>query len=223
MRTLPLLALLPTLAVVAVLPSSTCGCAPAGETLTPLEAGTIGLPQGFEISAPWEEGRRHRITKAYGVRGHAGTNRPTRSNDLYALDFDMEQGEPVLSVADGRVRYAGPASGGWASYGNIVLVEHGQGISSLYAHLHNVGVGAGDRVAGGGQVGTAGDSGGSFGAHLHLALYKDVKLANGPGGTGPYGGASVLPEPFGETRRVGLTAGQCIEVEAGPEARYLPW
>ena len=210
MRSLLIAFALLGLAGIGALATSSCGCAPPGETLTPIEPGAARLPEGFELSAPWEPGKTHRIIRGYQVRGHKGVDRPSRSNDAYALDFDLEQGEPVLAVADGKGIYSGPASGGWASYGNVVLLQHREGISSLYAHLDETDVRTGQTVARGERVGTAGGSGG-FRPHPHFALYRDVRLAKSDRGTGPYGGTSVLPEPFGPDDRVGLAVGQCIE------------
>lgn len=195
---------------VAAVTFSSCGCAPPGQTRTTVVPGAVILPDSFKLSAPWESGKTHRIIRGYNVSTHRGVNRELRSNDAYALDFDLETGDAVLPVASGTVLYAGPARGGWASYGNIVMVQHEAGLSSLYAHLESVSVQTGQPVQRDTQLGEAGGSGGVR-PHLHLALYSGAQLADGPDGVGPYGGASVVPEPFGPESRVGLAAGQCLE------------
>lgn len=188
---------------------ASCGCAEKSAQLTPLAPGAAALPAGFRVSAPWSGGVTHRIIQAYGIGDHVGVDRPNRSNDAYALDFDLGDAEPVLAVADGRVAFAGEAAGGWRSYGNIVVIAHEAGISSLYAHLSSVTVAAGNTVRRGDAVGTAGSSGGVR-THLHLALYEGAKLAVGKSGTGPYGGSAVRPEPFSDGASLGLARGQCV-------------
>jgi murein DD-endopeptidase MepM/ murein hydrolase activator NlpD len=108
------------------------------------------------------------------------------------------------------VRFAGEARGGFSTYGNFVLIDHADGISSLYAHLDSVAVEPGAVVSLHTPLGLSGSSGGVR-PHLHFALYLGVRLAKDPSSVGPYGGESVLPEPFGPDRRVGLGRGQCIE------------
>lgn len=202
--------LLVALVVLVGVLSSSCGCAPNGDSRSNLLPGAALLPDGFALAAPWNAGERHRIIRAYDVSTHKGLNRPLRTNDAYALDFDLEVGETVLPVAPGRVRFAGEARGGFATYGNFVLLDHAQGISSLYAHLESVAVEPGAVVSHETPLGRSGSSGGVR-PHLHFALYRGVRLANDASSVGPYGGESVLPEPFGADRREGLARGQCIE------------
>ncbi|MBA2362540.1 MAG: M23 family metallopeptidase [Chloroflexia bacterium] len=189
---------------------SSCGCASPGRSRSPLLPGAATLPTGFALASPWDLGERHRIIRAYDVSTHTGVNRPLRTNDAYALDFDLAAGDAVLPVAPGRVRFAGEARGGFATYGLIVLLDHAQGISSLYAHLDSVAVERGAVVSLETILGRSGSSGGVR-PHLHLALYRGVRLANNPMSAGPYGGVSVLPEPLGAQRGVGLMRDQCVE------------
>jgi len=62
---------------------------------------------------------------------------------------------------------AGPALGG---YGNMIMIDHGNGYQSLYAHLSSVGVSCGQSVLQGQYIGSAGNSGFSTGPHLHLEI-----------------------------------------------------
>ncbi|MEJ7652576.1 MAG: hypothetical protein WKH64_04095 [Chloroflexia bacterium] len=66
-----------------------CGCAPPGEVRTPIPSDAALLPPGFVLTAPWEAGERRRIIRGYNVATHQGVARPNRSNDAYALDFNL--------------------------------------------------------------------------------------------------------------------------------------
>ncbi len=85
------------------------------------------------------------------------------------VDLRAAYGQPVASVASGKVVQAG-AEGG---YGLSVVVEHGSGIRTRYAHLSEVSVKAGDPVEDGETIGKAGQSGRSTGPHLHFEILAD--------------------------------------------------
>ena len=82
------------------------------------------------------------------------------------LDISADKGEPVYATANGTVETA-VASG---SYGNMVVVSHGFGISTRYAHLDSFHVHAGDLVRRGDVVGYAGATGRATGDHLHYEV-----------------------------------------------------
>jgi murein DD-endopeptidase MepM/ murein hydrolase activator NlpD len=73
----------------------------------------------------------------------------------------------VLAAGAGRVTRAGPLRGGW---GNVVVIDHGQGVRTWYAHLRAVNVQVGRRVALGATIGLAGASGRANGPHLHFEV-----------------------------------------------------
>lgn len=83
------------------------------------------------------------------------------------IDLAAPLGTPVGSAADGVVVAVGHTSYG---YGNYVILAHGGGIATLYAHLLQTNVNVGDRVARGQLVGLEGSSGLSTGAHVHFEL-----------------------------------------------------
>ena len=86
------------------------------------------------------------------------------------FDFSAPTGTPIYAPAAGVVRTAGSGSaGGWA--GTYVVVEHADGTQSLYAHMSSVSVRVGERVAGGTRLGSVGQTGRSFGTHLHFEIY----------------------------------------------------
>lgn len=83
------------------------------------------------------------------------------------IDLPSAVGTPVRAAAAGRVAYAGWLGGGW---GLLVLVAHGGGLRTLYAHLSQVDVRVGDTVTSGSPVGRVGATGDATGPHLHFEV-----------------------------------------------------
>jgi hypothetical protein len=169
----------------------------------------------FIIYLPWDDGITHKITKGYGpvtdpkLNTHVGICRTDKTNDYYALDFDLKSiNDKVRPIATGTVEFAGTggtgSSSGWTSYGNMVIIDHLNGYHSLYAHLSKIEVRKGDPVNHSTVIGYAGNSGGWSEIHLHFALYYgkrsgysfivDEKIK------GFYGGCATVPEPFRGTQ-----------------------
>ena len=106
---------------------------------------------------------RARVTQGYWS-GHA------------ALDFGGRTGTPIRAVDHGVVAHAHP---GWNyGYGNMGVVDHGNGYVSLYAHLQTAVVKKGDTVRQGQTIGTLGNTGRSTGPHLHLEIRRNGKNLN---------------------------------------------
>lgn len=84
------------------------------------------------------------------------------------VDLAVPTGTPVHSMAPGRVRFAGVQRG----YGNVVWVDHGGDVLSVYAHLSSISVQAGERVAGGQVLGLSGSSGDATAPHLHFEIWR---------------------------------------------------
>jgi septal ring factor EnvC (AmiA/AmiB activator) len=82
------------------------------------------------------------------------------------LDIDAPEGQPFRTVFDGRVAYAAPLNG----YGLTVVVDHGNGVVSIYAHAEVLLVAAGQDVVRGQEMGRVGDSGSLRGAYLYFEL-----------------------------------------------------
>ena len=85
------------------------------------------------------------------------------------VDIGASEGTPVYSISDGKVVYA---EWGWnGGYGNKVVIQHyinGQNYTSLYGHLSGINVNVGDIVTKDSVIGFVGNTGNSYGAHLHL-------------------------------------------------------
>ncbi len=121
-------------------------------------------------------------TEAYdGVMGTLNFTWPTESRVLsgydynpsanhWGIDIKGDFGDPVVAPDNGVVVYAGWNDWG---YGEMVVIDHGQGWQTLYAHLSTVDVGCGQEVYRGDLIGTIGSTGNSSGPHLHFELRSD--------------------------------------------------
>ena len=89
------------------------------------------------------------------------------------VDISAPTGTPVRSTAEGVVVSAEPVSGG---YGRLVIVDHGGGVQTYYAHLSKILVHSGQQVHRGDLVGAVGSSGRTTAPHLHY----EVRMGGSP-------------------------------------------
>ena len=82
------------------------------------------------------------------------------------IDIAAPTGRPITAAKSGKVIVAGPSGG----YGNLVVIDHGGGLSTAYAHQSRIAVGVGDPVTQGGVIGYVGSTGHSTGPHLHFEV-----------------------------------------------------
>jgi murein DD-endopeptidase MepM/ murein hydrolase activator NlpD len=120
---------------------------PAGPLPSPSAAGLIWPVDGL-------------LTSGFGYRWgrmHEG------------IDIGAAEGTPIMAAASGTVvlMQSEYESGG---YGNYVCIDHGGGLSTCYAHLSSFGTSSGASLEQGGLVGYVGNTGNSFGAHLHFEV-----------------------------------------------------
>ena len=128
----------------------------------------------------------YRLSSSFGYRKDPFTGRSKRHT---GVDFALKPGNPIYSTGDGVVESVRCELFG---YGNQVVIDHGFGYKTRYAHLKSVGVGEGMKVKRGECIGLSGNSGRSSGPHLHYeVLYKDahVNPAN-------YYDLSITPEEY---------------------------
>lgn len=104
-----------------------------------------------------------RVTVGFGRVVNPKFNTVTVQN---GVDIAASAGAPVRAVAPGRVVHAGWFKG----YGNLVIVDHGEGYHTLFAHLGAMQTAMGEEVDAGHVIGTVGDSGSLKGAYLYFEL-----------------------------------------------------
>lgn len=111
------------------------------------------------------------ITSGYGSRTAPTTNKGKGSKQHDGIDIGGSvNGQAADSIGGGKVTEVGYDENG---YGNYVVVDHGNGYTSLYGHLQKATVKQGDTVSAGQQVGVIGSTGNSSGPHLHLRVHKN--------------------------------------------------
>jgi len=115
--------------------------------------GNTPMPAGF-------------VGSGYGMRADPFTGQLS----MHAgLDFAAPQGTPILAAAGGVVTSAEYHS----AFGNSVTIEHGNGLSTLYAHASKLNVNLGDIVRRGEKIAEVGTTGRSTGPHLHFEVHKN--------------------------------------------------
>lgn len=115
--------------------------------------------------------RSSRVTSGFGNRRHpiSGGWR------LHAgVDLAASRGTPIYATGSGTVRYAGWRGG----YGLLVVVDHGDGVETRYAHMSQLGTSVGRKVRQGDMLGRVGSTGRSTGNHLHYETRVNGKPVN---------------------------------------------
>lgn len=112
-----------------------------------------------------------RFTSRFGQRADPfdGSRRNHQGVDIAAA-----RGAPVSPVMSGVVTMAGPRNG----YGNVVVVDHGNGLTTLYAHCDSLDVAAGQAVSPGDIIARVGDTGRATGPHLHFEVRSEGRAVD---------------------------------------------
>ncbi len=139
------------------------------KVLEPLGDGIASLADVEFMESPLEFTR---VSSSFGPRLHPIFDEVRLH---LGIDFSSPAGAPVLAAAPGTIVVAG-AQGG---YGNVVVIDHGDGIATLYAHMSAFASNIGDEVETGDRIGFVGSTGFSTGPHLHFELRLNGLPVNG--------------------------------------------
>ncbi|MGV8840523.1 MAG: M23 family metallopeptidase [Bauldia sp.] len=118
-----------------------------------------GLPLGLPVA-------NMNITSTYGVRRDPFNGQSAMHS---GIDFAVYTGTAVHATGPGRVIFAGTNGG----YGKMVEIDHGNGITTRYAHLSSISVRVGQTVARGATIARSGSTGRSTGPHLHYEITRN--------------------------------------------------
>ncbi|MDU1889339.1 MAG: M23 family metallopeptidase [Dysgonomonas sp.] len=133
-----------------------------------------------------------RIDPIYGtVRFHAG------------MDFSANIGTPVYVTGNGTVTWVDWRQG----YGKCIIVDHGYGYETLYAHLNEYKVRVGQKVTRGEQIGEVGNTGKSTGPHLHYEVHVKGK----PDNPAKYYFMDLTPEEYDKMLQIAANHGQVMD------------
>jgi murein DD-endopeptidase MepM/ murein hydrolase activator NlpD len=136
-----------------------------GGGLVAVQASTPAAAAPVAFTGPIIEGR---ISSAFGkMRPSVG---PRAHN---GVDLSAARGTPVHAPADGTVQVATENYLPQPNYGTVVILDHGNGWQSVYAHLDSLDVAAGDRIAVGERIGSLGSTGKATGPHVHVEVLRD--------------------------------------------------
>jgi murein DD-endopeptidase MepM/ murein hydrolase activator NlpD len=105
-----------------------------------------------------------RMTDEFGVRGNPFGGGSAEFHD--GQDIATAWGTPVVAASSGTVVFAGVKNG----YGQVVILDHGSGLTTSYGHLSRIGVEVGQQLARGEELGGVGSTGRSTGPHLHYEV-----------------------------------------------------
>lgn len=120
----------------------------------------LATPRGWPVAGT--------ISSHYGVRHHPVTGVKSHHS---GIDIRASMATPIRATADGIVSYSGWSGGN----GHIIVIEHGHGFSTAYAHNKENFVKVGQTVKKGQQIAASGSTGMSTGPHLHYEVWKNGK------------------------------------------------
>jgi murein DD-endopeptidase MepM/ murein hydrolase activator NlpD len=170
-------------------PSGPAQVIPPAPKIVTRSAGVVVLPPK-SFGTPGFSAHAAALTTPLKVNSNFGYRRDpfTRRGRMHTgVDLEGDYGQSVGAPIAGTVSFAGVKRG----YGNIVIVDHGGGITTYYAHLSSISVAVGDAVGSGQIIGMIGSTGRSTGPHLHFEVRANGHPVN-PFATIAFEGGQVL-------------------------------
>ena len=112
----------------------------------------------------------NRVSTGFGIRRYYNN---VFAQDYYhkGVDYAGGYGSPVVAPAAGKISLVGREDAGFHVHGNVVGIDHGQGVLSIFMHLQDIDVAEGTMIKAGQRIGTIGSTGASTGPNLHWGLY----------------------------------------------------
>lgn len=142
------------------------------DEITKLAADKEKLLSAIPAIQPVKNEDLKRMASGFGYRSDPFT----KIRKFHAgMDFSAKTGTPIFATGDGVVARA---DAGATGYGNHIVIKHGYGYETLYAHLSKYNTRAGQRVKRGDVIGYVGSTGRSEGPHLHYEVKKEGKVIN---------------------------------------------
>lgn len=108
------------------------------------------------------------------VTSRFGSRESIRDHSHKGLDIAAKTGTPIKAAADGKIKYADTMSG----YGNLIIIDHGNGITTYYGHCSKLYKKEGQTVKAGDVIAAVGNTGNSTGSHLHFEIRKNGVYVN---------------------------------------------
>ena len=114
----------------------------------------------------------NRLASGYGMRLHP----ILKVRKMHTgIDFSAAKGTPVYATGDGVIVEVNTEFGG---YGKSIIIDHGFGFTSRYAHLNDFNVKRGQKIKRGDQIGSVGNTGSATAPHVHYEVMKEGKYLN---------------------------------------------
>ena len=147
----------------------------AKATIVAEEQLALKIEEQQKIKASTFEGVYFSVKPVTGtITSRYGSTESIRSHAHSGLDIAAPNGTPIKAASGGTVSFAGTSGG----YGNLVIIDHENGVQTYYGHCSKIYVSVGDEIIAGDTIAAVGTTGFSTGNHLHFEIRKDGKTIN---------------------------------------------
>ncbi|MEZ4546446.1 MAG: M23 family metallopeptidase [Thermodesulfobacteriota bacterium] len=137
------------------------------------------IPTGTRLRVPGVAGVAEPSSLIWPLPGSISSGYGKRGRRFHwGIDIPAPSGTPIRAPADGLVLVSTNGGKGFTGYGRVVVIAHGNGISTLYAHNRSNEVKAGSCIRAGEVLGKVGATGNATGNHLHFEIRKNGKPVN---------------------------------------------
>ena len=136
---------------------------------TDIDTGTRLIVPGAVVARGIVWPLRGKLSSRFGPRGR---------RYHWGIDIPAPRGTPIKAAADGLVLVSANGLRGYSGYGRLIIIEHGNGIRTLYAHNSKNTVNNGTCIRAGEVIGEVGSSGRATGNHLHFEVRQNGKAVN---------------------------------------------